>query len=287
MFINEILDNGGITTSFEVFPPKNNAPLEPVLKSVEKLSLLKPDFISVTYGAGGGTSQNTPKIASYIQNELHTPSMAHLTCASSTKEEIDAILSQLRDIGVDNILALRGDLPEDYNPDDSNYYRYASQLVERILDFGGFSVGAACYPEGHVESKNTHEDLIHLKEKVDCGAQYLVTQMFFDNSALYSFLYRALKVGIDVPVIAGIMPVMNPNQIKRSCALSGATLPSRFKIMLDKFSDDPVSLQQAGIAYATEQIIDLIANGVNGIHIYTMNKPEVAGAIMNNLSSIL
>ena len=176
MFINEILENGGITTSFEVFPPKNNAPFEPVLKSVEKLSLLKPDFISVTYGAGGGTSQNTPKIASYIQHELHTPSMAHLTCASSTKEEIDAILSQLRDIGVDNILALRGDLPEDYNPDDSNYYRYASQLVERILDFGGFSVGAACYPEGHVESKNAHEDLIHLKEKVDCGAQYLVTQ---------------------------------------------------------------------------------------------------------------
>ena len=287
MFINEILKSGGITTSFEVFPPKNNAPFEPVLKSVEKLSLLKPDFISVTYGAGGGTSQNTPKIASYIQHELHTPSMAHLTCASSTKEEIDAILSQLRDIGVDNILALRGDLPEDYNPDDSNYYRYASQLVERILDFGGFSVGAACYPEGHVESKNAHEDLIHLKEKVDCGAQYLVTQMFFDNAALYSFLYRALKVGIDVPVIAGVMPVMNPNQIKRSCALSGATLPSRFKIMLDKFSDDPVSLRQAGIAYATEQIIDLIANGVNGIHIYTMNKPEVAGAIMNNLSSIL
>ncbi len=287
MYINEILKSGEISTSFEVFPPKNNAPFEPVLKSVEKLSLLKPDFISVTYGAGGGTSQNTPRIASYIQNELHTPSMAHLTCASSTKEEIDGILAELRDKGIDNILALRGDLPENYNPDDTNYYKYASQLVERILEFGGFSVGAACYPEGHVESKNSNEDLLHLKEKVDCGAQYLVTQMFFDNTALYSFLYRALKVGIDVPVIAGIMPVMNPAQIKRSCALSGATLPSRFKIMLDRFSDDPVSLQQAGIAYATEQIIDLIANGVNGIHIYTMNKPEVAGAIMHNLSSIL
>ena len=287
MYINEILKSGEISTSFEVFPPKNNAPFEPVLKSVEKLSLLKPDYISVTYGAGGGTSQNTPRIASYIQNEPHTPSMAHLTCASSTKEEIDGILAELRDKGIDNILALRGDLPENYNPDDPNYYRYASQLVERILEFGGFSVGAACYPEGHVESKNSNEDLLHLKEKVDCGAQYLVTQMFFDNTALYSFLYRALKVGIDVPVIAGIMPVMNPAQIKRSCALSGATLPSRFKIMLDRFSDDPVSLQQAGIAYATEQIIDLIANGVNGIHIYTMNKPEVAGAIMHNLSSIL
>lgn len=287
MYINEILKSGEISTSFEVFPPKNNAPFEPVLKSVEKLSLLKPDFISVTYGAGGGTSQNTPRIASYIQNELHTPSMAHLTCASSTKEEIDCILAELRDKGIDNILALRGDLPENYNPDDTNYYKYASQLVERILEFGGFSVGAACYPEGHVESKNSGEDLMYLKEKVDCGAQYLVTQMFFDNTALYSFLYRALKVGIDVPVIAGIMPIMNSAQIKRSCALSGATLPSRFKIMLDRFSDDPVSLQQAGIAYATEQIIDLIANGVNGIHIYTMNKPEVAGAIMNNLSSIL
>ena len=287
MYINEILKSGEISTSFEVFPPKNNAPFEPVLESVEKLSLLKPDFISVTYGAGGGTSQNTPRIASYIQNELHTPAMAHLTCASSTKDEIDGILAKLRDKGIDNILALRGDLPENYNPDDPNYYRYASQLVERILEFGGFSVGAACYPEGHVESKNSNEDLLHLKEKVDCGAQYLVTQMFFDNTALYSFLYRALKVGIYVPVIAGIMPVMNPAQIKRSCALSGATLPSRFKIMLDRFSDDPVSLQQAGIAYATEQIIDLIANGVNGIHIYTMNKPEVAGAIMHNLSSIL
>ena len=236
MYINEILKSGEISTSFEVFPPKNNAPFEPVLESVEKLSLLKPDFISVTYGAGGGTSQNTPRIASYIQNELHTPSMAHLTCASSTKDEIDGILAKLRDKGIDNILALRGDLPENYNPDDPNYYRYASQLVERILEFGGFSVGAACYPEGHVESKNSNEDLLHLKEKVDCGAQYLVTQMFFDNTALYSFLYRALKVGIYVPVIAGIMPVMNPAQIKRSCALSGATLPSRFKIMLDRYS---------------------------------------------------
>lgn len=287
MYINEILKNGEVTTSLEVFPPKNNAPFEPVVNAVESLSKLKPDYISVTYGAGGGTSQNTPKIASYIQNDLNIPALAHLTCASSTRTQIDSVLQELKNKGIHNILALRGDLPENYNPEDKNYYRYASQLIERIVDFGGFSIGAACYPEGHIEAKNSNEDLIHLKEKVECGAQFLVTQMFFDNSALYSFLYRALKAGIDVPVVAGVMPVMNSKQIKRSCALSGATLPSRFRIMLDKFSDDPESLKQAGIAYATEQIIDLISNGVNGIHIYTMNKPEVAQAILNNLSSIL
>lgn len=276
-----------ITVSFEVFPPKNNMPYEPVENVVRELVQYKPDFMSVTYGAGGGTSQNTPRIASFIQNELKVPSIAHLTCASSTKEEIDNILLDLKAKGIDNILALRGDLPENYNPEDKNYYRYASELVTRIKKIGGFSVGAACYPECHVESKNSVDDIIHLKEKVDCGAEFLVTQMFFDNASLYSFLYRALKVGIEVPVVAGIMPVMNQKQILRSCALSGATLPSKFRIMLDKFYDDPVSLQQAGIAYATEQIIDLIANGINGIHIYTMNKPEVAGTIMNNLSSIL
>lgn len=287
MLITDYLKDSRVCTSFEVFPPKNDMPFEPVKAAVKELSALSPKYISVTYGAGGGTSQNTAEIVSYIQDELNVPSVAHLTCASSTKAEIDEILASLKSKGIRNILALRGDLPADYNPDDSNYYKYASELIERIKQDSFFSVGAACYPECHVEAKNSVEDLQHLKHKVDCGAEYLVTQMFFDNSALYSFLYRALKIGIDIPVTAGIMPVMNSKQIKRSCALSGATLPSKFRIMLDRFSDDPVSLQQAGIAYATEQIIDLISNGITNIHIYTMNKPEVAQKIMANLSAIL
>lgn len=286
MKISEQLKNKTRTTSFEVFPPKNDAAYAPVEAAVDALSGFQPDFISVTYGAGGGTSVNTPKIAAHIQNDLKIPALAHLTCASSSKQEIERIVLDLKAKGIENILALRGDLPEGYMP-DSNHYQYAGELVTALREIGGFSVGAACYPEGHVEAASPEADLEHLKEKVDCGAEFLVTQMFFDNTALYSFLYRALKKGIDVPVLAGIMPVINKRQIARSCALSGTTLPSRFKVMIDKFSDNPEALKQAGIAYATEQIIDLIANGVNGIHIYTMNRPEVAGAIMHNLSSIL
>ncbi len=286
MQISEKLYAKQLTTSFEVFPPKNDAAYAPVEAAVDALSAYHPDFISVTYGAGGGTSVNTPKIAAHIQNDLHIPSLAHLTCASSTKTEIDDILRDLKGRGIQNILALRGDLPEGYAP-DSAHYTYASELVAAIREIGGFCVGAACYPEGHLESPSPEKDLEYLKQKVDCGADFLVTQMFFDNTALYSFLYRALKKGIDVPVLAGIMPVINKRQITRSCALSGTTLPSRFKTMIDKFGDNPEALKQAGIAYATEQIIDLVANGVGGIHIYTMNRPEVAGAIMQNLSSIL
>ena len=286
MLISEKLKSNRVCTSFEVFPPKNDMPFEPVKNAVCELSAFSPDYISVTYGAGGGTSKNTPEIVSFIQDELHIPSVAHLTCASSTKEEIDVILNELKSRGIKNILALRGDIPDGVQPDD-NHYRYASELITKIREFDCFSVGAACYPECHTQAKNSVEDLMHLKHKVDCGAEYLITQMFFDNSALYSFLYRALKVGIDVPVVAGIMPVINRKQIVRSCSLSGATIPSKFRIMLDRFSDEPESLRQAGIAYATEQIIDLISNGVSNIHIYTMNKPEVAGKIIENLSSIL
>ena len=286
MKIIDILSQDKVTLSFEVFPPKTSDSYESVAKATEEIAALRPDFMSVTYGAGGGTSVNTPKIASHIQNDLKIPALAHLTCASSTKAQIHEIVLDLKARGIENILALRGDLPENYQP-DNDHYRYAGELVTAIREIGGFSVGAACYPEGHVESESAEADLRHLKEKVDCGADFLITQMFFDNSALYSFLYRALKIGIDVPVIAGIMPVINQKQIRRSCALSGTTLPSRFKAMIDKFYDNPEALQQACIAYATEQIIDLISNGVNGIHIYTMNRPEVAGAIMSNLSSIL
>lgn len=275
-----------LVVSFEVFPPKNDAAYAPVEAAVDALASFSPDFISVTYGAGGGTSVNTTKIAAHIENDLHIPAMAHLTCASSDKQTVHNVLSDLKARGVRNVLALRGDLPENFAPDD-DHYRYASELVSAVREFGGFTVGAACYPEGHVEAASPEEDLENLKRKVDCGVDFLVTQMFFDNSVLYSFLYRALKKGIDIPVCAGIMPVMNPKQIARSCKLSGTTLPARLKTVVDKFADDPEAMQQAGIAYATEQIIELVANGVSGIHIYTMNRPEVAGAIMRNLSSIL
>lgn len=275
-----------LVVSFEVFPPKNDAAYAPVEAAVDALASFSPDFISVTYGAGGGTSVNTPKIAAHIENDLHIPAMAHLTCASSDKQTVHNVLQDLKTRGVRNVLALRGDLPENFVPDD-DHYRYASELVKAVREFGGFTVGAACYPEGHVEAASPEQDLENLKRKVDCGVDFLVTQMFFDNSALYSFLYRALKKGIDIPVCAGIMPVMNPKQIARSCKLSGTTLPARLKTVVDKFADNPQAMQQAGIAYATEQIIELVANGVSGIHIYTMNRPEVAGAIMRNLSSIL
>ncbi|HIS05590.1 MAG TPA: methylenetetrahydrofolate reductase [NAD(P)H] [Candidatus Fimenecus stercoravium] len=275
-----------LVVSFEVFPPKNDAAYAPVEAAVDALASFSPDFISVTYGAGGGTSVNTPKIAAHIENDLHIPAMAHLTCASSDKQTVHNVLQDLKTRGVRNVLALRGDLPENFVPDD-DHYRYASELVKAVREFGGFTVGAACYPEGHVEAASPEQDLENLKRKVDCGVDFLVTQMFFDNSVLYSFLYRALKKGIDIPVCAGIMPVMNPKQIARSCKLSGTTLPARLKTVVDKFADDPEAMQQAGIAYATEQIIELVANGVSGIHIYTMNRPEVAGAIMRNLSSVL
>lgn len=286
MRISEILHTGRTTISFEVFPPKNDAIYAPVEAAIDRISAFSPDFISVTYGAGGGTSVNTPKIAAHIENDLHIPALSHLTCVSGTKMQLQSIICDLKARGIENILALRGDLPEGYEADET-HYRYAGELIAAIREIGGFCVGAACYPEGHVEAASPERDLANLKAKVDCGADFLITQMFFDNSALYSFLYRALKKGIDVPVLAGIMPVINSKQIKRSCALSGTTLPSRFRQMVDRFSDDPDALRQAGIAYATEQIIDLIANGVNGIHVYTMNRPEVAGAILSNLSSIL
>lgn len=286
MQLIEKLHTKQTVASFEVFPPKNDAAYAPVEAAVDALSAYRPDFISVTYGAGGGTSRNTPKIAAHIQNDLHIPALAHLTCTSGTKSEISAVLQDLQARGVENILALRGDFPKDYIQ-DGNHYRYASELVTAIREFGGFSVGAACYPEGHVEADSPDKDLDYLKEKVDCGVDFLITQMFFDNTALYSFLYRAMQKGLDVPVLAGIMPVMNKRQIARSCALSGTTLPSRLKTIVDKFGDNPEALQQAGIAYATEQIIELVANGIQGIHIYTMNRPEVAGAIVKNLSSIL
>ena len=287
MKIIERLNENKVHISFEVFPPKTDAGYESVKRAVDEIAVLKPSFISVTYGAGGGTSKNTVKIASHIKNELGVPSIAHLTCMSSTKEEVRNVVEQMKASGIENILALRGDRPKDLDTPLPNDYHYASELIRDIKSQGDFCIGAACYPEGHVESPYKKNDILHLKEKVDCGVDFLTTQMFFDNNILYNFLYRIREKGITVPVLPGIMPVTNKKQITRICSLSGTILPARFYAIVDKFGDNPAAMQQAGIAYATDQIIDLIANGINNIHVYSMNKPEVAVAIMSNLSEIL
>ena len=287
MKIKERLQENKVHISFEVFPPKTDAGFESVMGAVEKIAALKPSYISVTYGAGGGTSKNTVKIASHIKKDLGVPSLAHLTCASSTREEVHAVIDRLKEEGIENILALRGDIPKDASFPIPGQYHYASELIRDIKEQGDFCIGAACYPEGQVESASKNEDILHLKEKVDCGVDFLTTQMFFDNSILYNFLYRIREKGITVPVLPGIMPVTNGKQIARICSLSGTVLPQRFLAVVDKFGDNPAAMQQAGIAYATDQIIDLIANGIQNIHIYSMNKPEVAAAIMANLSEIM
>lgn len=287
MKILDILNKNKITVSFEAFPPKQESAFDSVISAVDKMCALSPDFMSVTYGAGGGTSKNTVKIAEHVQNKLGVCALAHLTCVSSTKEKVKSVLDELRANKIENVLALRGDIPSDASFPLPNQYKYAYELVEEIKASGDFCIGAACYPEGHTECEHKEDDIEHLKHKVDCGVDFLTTQMFFDNNVLYNFLYRIREKGITVPVIAGIMPVTNGKQIARSCQLSGTYLPARFKAIVDKFGDDPKAMSQAGIAYATEQIIDLIANGIKHIHIYSMNKPEIAKAIMSNLSYII
>ena len=287
MKIKDRLTDGKVHISFEVFPPKTDAKFESVQNAVDEIAKLAPSFISVTYGAGGGTSKNTVKIASHIQNDLAVDSIAHLTCVSSTKEEVRQRVQEMKESGIQNILALRGDIPAESEFPIPNQYKYAYELIEDIKSQGDFCIGAACYPEGHVECEHKVDDIAHLKQKVDCGVDFLTTQMFFDNSVFYNFLYRIREKGITVPVLPGIMPVTNGKQIARSCQLSGAVLPSRFRAIVDRFGDNPKAMQQAGIAYATDQIIDLIANGIQNIHVYSMNKPEVAAAIMSNLSEIV
>lgn len=287
MKIKDILEDKTPHISFEIFPPKTDAGYESVLSATEKIAALKPSFISVTYGAGGGTSKNTVNIASHIQNDLGVTSLAHLTCASSTKEEVRQVIGQLKENGIENILGLRGDIPKDAPFPIPDQYKYAAELIGEIKAAGDFCIGAACYPEGHVETEHKKDDIANLKSKVDCGVDFLTTQMFFDNNILYNFLYRIREKGITVPVLPGIMPVTNGKQMKRICDLSGTILPERFRAIVDRFGDDPQAMQQAGIIYATDQIIDLIANGINHIHIYSMNKPEIAKAIMDNLSEIV
>lgn len=242
--------------------------------------------MSVTYGATGGTSDYTVDIANEIQNKNGIPALAHLTCASSTREKVHEVVEQLKAKKIENILTLRGDIPENADFPLPNQYKHASELIADVKSLGDFCIGGACYPEGHPEAAAMQEDIEHLKEKVDAGCDFLTTQMFFDNGIYYNFMYKILKNNINIPVVAGIMPVTNATQIKRIISLSGNNVPPRFKAIVDRFSDNPAAMKQAGIAYATEQIIDLIANGVNNIHIYTMNKPDVAGAIFHNLSEI-
>ena len=290
MKISELLARKKPMLSFEVFPPKTTAAFDSVKTATEEIARLHPSFMSVTYGAGGGTSRYTLEIAQNIKKHYGVPTLAHLTCVSSTKETVKAKIEGLKAAGIENVMALRGDLtPELENSDRFAWaYRYAVDLVRELKGSGAdFCIGGACYPEIHPESANQKEDIKYLKEKVDAGCDFLTTQMFFDNNLLYNFLYKIREAGITVPVIPGIMPITNSNQIERAIKLSGSFMPQRFKSLVDKFGTAPAAMKQAGIAYATDQIIDLFANGITNVHVYSMNKPDVAATIQNNLSDIL
>ncbi len=274
------------TISFEIFPPKTTAGIESVLTAAGKIAALSPDFISVTYGAGGsGRGRFTGRIAGELQKSSGIPVLAHLTCVTQTRESLIKTVEEYRQLGIENILALRGDLPESGVRETE--FLHASDLVRELHALGGFCIGGACYPEGHVESAHKSEDIRHLKEKVDAGCDFLTTQMFFDNNIYYNFLYRVRETGIRVPVLPGIMPITTANQLKRSVEMSGTNVPERFRAIVDYFGDTPEAMKQAGIVYASDQIIDLLANGINHIHVYSMNKPEVAEGILRNLSGIL
>ena len=286
MKIIDIIKSRDVTLSFEVFPPKTDAGLESVLAATGKIAALHPAFMSVTYGAGGSTSKRTAQIAADLQNQYGTTVLAHLTCVAADREKVAEMVKTYKEIGVENIMALRGDLPLDGVV--SKDYKYAAEMIADIKKLApDMCIGGACYPEGHVECARQSEDIEHLKAKVDQGVDFLTTQMFFDNNILYNFLYKIRGKGINVPVCAGIMPITNAKQVSRSVALSGSTIPHRFRTMVDRYGDDPDSMRQAGVIYATERIVDLIANGVNNIHVYSMNKPEVAAGIQASISSIL
>ena len=285
MRISELLKQEKATFSMEVFPPKTSEKFTETAENARKIAALGPDFMSVTYGAGGGTGAFTTEIAAGIQREFGVPTLAHLTCVSSGREHVREMLRLYRENGIENILALRGDIPAE-GPMSTDY-RYAAELIREIRELGDFCVGGACYPEGHVECAHKEDDLRHLKEKVDAGMDFLITQMFFDNPVFYSYMYKLREAGVTVPVHPGIMPIVNARQMKRTLKLSGTTLPERFRRILDTFGDTPVAMRQAGIAYATDQIIDLFANGIPSVHVYSMNNPGVAKAILENLSDIL
>ena len=290
MKIIDLLTEEKLTLSFEVFPPKTESVFDSVKHATEEIAKLKPAFMSVTYGAGGGTSKYTLDIAKNILKEYGVPTLAHLTCVSSTKQTVKERIADIRKSGIKNVMALRGDIPKDIENQDRNGwdYKYAIDLVRELKeDNPDLCIGGACYPEIHPESVNQNEDIKHLKEKVEAGCDFLTTQMFFDNNLLYNFLYKIREAGITVPVMPGIMPITNANQVERAIKLSGSFMPQRFKSLVDKFGTSPDAMKQAGIIYATDQIIDLFANGIKNVHVYSMNKPDVAEKILNNLSDIL
>ena len=290
MKLTELFKQNKLSLSFEVFPPKNDTAFESVKLATREIATLRPSFMSVTYGAGGGTSRYTLDIAKNIKEQYGVPTLAHLTCVSSTKETVHEKIKQMQEAGIENVMALRGDLtPELEQSDRSKWaYRHAVDLICDIRESGAdFCIGGACYPEIHPESANQKEDIKHLKEKVDAGCSFLTTQMFFDNNLLYNFLYKIREAGITVPIIPGVMPITNGNQVERAVKLSGSFVPQRFKSLVDKFGTTPAAMKQAGIAYATDQIIDLFANGITNVHVYSMNKPDVAAQIQKNVSDIL
>ena len=286
MQIVDLLKGEGVRLSCEVFPPKEFARVDEAKQVVREIAALRPAYVSVTYGAAGNTPHFTRELSQTVQAE-NVPALAHLTCINDTVSRIGEVLDELAQAGVTNVLALRGDIPPGASFPTGDHFEHAAELIAYVKARGGFCIGAACYPEGHPEAANRAADLAYLKQKVDAGVDFLTTQLFFDNATLYHFMLRALKAGIDVPIGAGVMPVINAKQIKRIATLSGATLPPRFWSIVDRFGDDPASMRQAGVAYATEQIIDLIANGVRNIHLYTMNRVDVAQDVFRNLGAIL
>lgn len=290
MFIKDLFSQKKTVISFEIFPPKKDTSIDSIYKTIDALAPLNPDYISVTYGAGGSTSKNsTVEIASIIKNKYNIEALAHLTCIASTKEDVNVILQHLKENNIQNILALRGDFPQDPDFKFPNplHFTHAIDLVEHIKKDNFFSVAGTCYPEGHIEAKSMKDDIIYLKKKVDAGTDFLITQLFFDNNLFYSFKEKTDIIGIDAPIEVGVMPVINSNQIRRIASMCGAHIPEKFVKILDRYIDNKEALKDAGIAYATEQIIDLISSGVSGIHIYTMNNPEVAEKIVHNISSIV
>ena len=285
MRITDIIKGNKPSLSFEVFPPKSFDSFEAASRATEKIASLAPGYMSVTYGAGGRTDVYTADIAAKILECGVTP-LAHLTCVSADEEQVESVLTRLRAIGVDNVLALRGDLPVGVTEHDGTF-KHASDLVKKIRDFGGFCIGGACYPEGHPECESIDKDIENLKIKVDMGCEFLTTQMFFDNEIVYGYMDKLAKAGISVPVVPGIMPVTNAKQIGRIIAISGNALPKKFMRIIDRYGDNLDAMKQAGIAFATEQIIDLYAGGFNAVHVYSMNKPDVALGIRNNVSEII
>lgn len=286
MKISELFGKGGCVFSFEVFPPNKTVPTEVVYPALKSLKMLNPAFISVTCGAGGtGTRGGTCEVAAHIKNELGILPCAHLTCVSSTKEDIDRALDDLKSCGIENILALRGDIRPDVPPKDD--FKHASELISYIRSKGDFGISAACYPEGHIEAPDIITDIRRLKEKVDAGAEHLMSQLFFDNESFYSFLEKVKIAGINVPIEAGIMPVVNKKQIERMVSMCGVSMPAKFTRMMARFEHSPEALRDAGIAYAIDQIVDLVSSGVDGIHLYTMNNPYVAEKISAAVSELL